>query len=80
MGSDPGLTDVPLRSAWGGIASVKDFVEDAFKTALPVLQNIPSPLSRQDVHNIVTSSLAPSVSQVHTLTTKVNALGTTVNS
>ena len=53
---------------------------DALQTALPVLQNIPSPLSHQDVHNIVASSLAPSLSQAHVLSTKVNALDTTITS
>ena len=80
LGSDPGLTDVPLRSAWEGIAWVKASVADALKSALPVLQNIPPPLSQQDVQKIVASSLAPSVTQSHALATKVNALDTTINS
>ena len=80
LGSDPGLIDVLLRSTWEGIAWVKASLANALHTALPALKKNSYPLSRQDVHNIITSSLAPSASQVHALSTKVNALDTTINS
>ena len=49
LGFDPGFTDVFLCSIWESIFWVKSSLSDALQTALPVLLNIASPLSHQEV-------------------------------
>ena len=74
LGCDPGLMDIPLRSAWEDISWVEFSIAGALQTALLHLQNLsPSP-SLQEVQHIVSSVLIPSSKQAFEINPKVAAL------
>ena len=74
LGSDPGFTNFPLRSAWEGIAFTKDAFTELPVKILPVLQKLPTPLSLFHITALANKSLQPIDRLITSVATKVTIL------
>ena len=74
LGSDPGLTSFPLRSAWEGILFTKNALTELSVKILTVIQKLQAPLSIAHVTALVTKAINPFQGIVTSLTTRLDIL------